>query len=124
MVVVALAVCIPFLASWFLLKTDYAPGFSKRSFQQVKSGDTVAAVFERLREPLNVVVEMQQQEGRRFELGHSDDVSMLSKWTNDESVLLTLRYSKPRTPGGSYHAYEVSITKGKVMETRAYIYWD
>jgi hypothetical protein len=51
-------------------------------------------------------------------------MSTLAEWAKDDSVLLILRYSKPRSPDGDYRAYEVWINKGTVQETRAYNWWD
>ena len=123
-VVIVLAVCVPLLTWWYLLRTDYAAGFTKAQFNQVELGETLAAVLDRLKAPLNFAVISQRQDDSRFKPQYSDDVSTLSKWNNDESVLLILRYSKPRHPGGDYRAYEVWISKGKVQETRAYNYWE
>lgn len=123
-VVGVLAICIPLLTRWFLLRTDYAPGFAKAAFEQVTVGDPLEVVLDRLNAPLNFTVISQRQDDSRYKPQYSDDVSALSKWTADESVMLILRYSKPRNPDGSYHAYEVWISKGKVQETRAYNYWD
>lgn len=123
-VVALLAVCIPLLTRSFLLRTDYAPGFAKATFEQVKVGDPLDAVLARLNAPLNFAIISQRQDDSRYKPQYSDDASTLSKWASDESVMLILRYSKPRTLDGSYRAYEVWINKGKVHETRAYNYWD
>lgn len=121
---VALAICVPLSVRSFLLRTDYAPGFTTAAFEQVQVGDTLDAVLARLKAPLNFAIISQRQDDSRYKPQYSEDVSALSKWTGDESVMLILRYSKPRNPDGSYHAYEVWISKGNVQETRAYNYWD
>jgi hypothetical protein len=123
-IVAVLAVCIP-VATWsYLLRTDYAPGFNKTEFEQVKPGDTLNAVLDRLKAPLNFAIVSQRQDDSRYQPQYSVDVTTLSKWTDDDSVVLVLRYSKPRHPGGDYRAREVWIRKGTVQETRAYNYWD
>jgi len=123
-VTVVLAVCFPLLVRSLLLRTEYAAGFTKAQFQQVQPGDTLAAVYDRLKAPLNVVVISQRQDDSRFKPEYVEDLSVLWRWSNDPAVWLILRYSKPRMSGGSYRAYEVWITNGKVQETRAYSYWD
>jgi hypothetical protein len=122
--VAVLAVCVPLLVRALLLRTDYASGFTKAQFEQVQPGETLAAVLDRIKEPLNFAVISQRQDDSRFNPQYSDDVSTLSKWNSDATVLLILRYSKPRSPDGSYRAYEVWLKSGKVQETRAYNYWD
>lgn len=123
-IVAALAVCIP-VATWsYLLRTDYAPGFNKTEFERVKPGDTLNTVLDRLKVPLNFAIVSQRQDDSRYQPQYSDDVSTLTKWANDNSVMLILRYSKPRHPGGDYRAREVWVRKGTVQETRAYNYWD
>ena len=123
-VVVALAVCVPIVTWAYLLLTAYAPGFSRTEFEQLKSGDTLSTVLDRLNAPLSFAIVSQRQDDSRYRPLYSDDMSTLSKWTNDDSVVLILRYSKPRHPGGDYRAREVWIRKGTVQETRAYNYWD
>lgn len=123
-IVATLAVCVPLVTWSYLLRTDYAPGFSKTVFEQLKPGDTLNTVLDRLKAPLNFAVVSQRQDDSRYQPQYSDDVSTLSKWANDDSVVMILRYSKPRHPGGDYRAREVWIRKGTVQETRAYNYWD
>jgi len=120
----ALAACVP-VATWsYLLRTDYAPGFSKTEFTQVKSGDTLNSVLDRLKAPLNFAIVSQRQDDSRFQPQYLDDVATLSKWANYNSFVLILRYSKPRHHCGDYRAREVWVRKGTVQETRAYNYWD
>jgi hypothetical protein len=123
-ILVVLAISVPLSVRWFLLRTDYAPGFAKAAFEQVKVGDPLDAVLASLKAPLNFAIISQRQDDSRYKPQYSEDVSALSKWAGDESVMLILSYSKPRKLDGSYHAYEVWISKGKVQETRAYNYWD
>jgi hypothetical protein len=123
-IVAILAVCVPLVTWSYLLRTDYATGFSKTEFEQLKPGDTLNVVLGRLKAPLNFAIVSQRQDDSRYQPQYSDDVSTLSKWTNDDSVVLILRYSKPRNPDGDYRAREVWIRKGTVQETRAYNYWD
>jgi hypothetical protein len=122
--VVALAVCVPLLVRWYLLRTDYAPGFTKTEFAQVKPGDTLPVVLDRLKEPLLFAIISQRDDESRYRPQYSEDMSTLAEWAKDDSVLLILRYSKPRSPDGDYRAYEVWINKGTVQETRAYNWWD
>ncbi len=124
LVVVGLAICVPVLAFAFLLRTDYAPGFSKAKFAEVKPGDTLADVLDRLKTPLNFEVVSQRPDGTQSESRLSEEFSRLSDFSNDETILLILRYSKPRTAGGSYRAYELWFNNGHVHKTCAFIYWD
>jgi hypothetical protein len=119
-----LAVCVPLVTWSYLLRTEYAPGFSRAEFQQLKPGDALNVVLDRLKAPLNFTIVSQRQDDSRYKPQYSDDVSMLSKWNSDDSVVLILRYSKPKHPGGDYRAREVWIRKGAVQETRKYNYWD
>jgi hypothetical protein len=123
-IVIVLAICVAGGVRWFLLQTEYTPSFSKAQFKQVRSGDALATVFDRLKEPLTFTIISQAQNDNQFKPQDSDEISTIPKWTNNDSVLLILHYSKPRNPGGSYHAYEIWIHKGKVQETRTYNYWD
>ncbi len=123
-IVAALAVCVP-VATWvYLLRTDYAAGFSETAFAQVKPGDTLNTVLDRLKFPLNFAIISQRQDDSRYQPQYSDDITAMSKWTNDDSIVLILHYSKPRQSGGDYRAREVWVRKGTVQETRAYNYWD
>lgn len=119
-----LAVFVPFLIHWYLLRTDYAPGFTKAAFEEVKVGESIETVLARLKAPVNFAIISQRKDDSRYKPQYSDDVSALSKWASDESVMLILRYSKPRAQDGSYRAYEIWLVKGKVQEKRAYNYWD
>ena len=122
--VIILAICVPEGVRWFMLQTEYAPSFSKSQFKQVQSGDTLATVFDRLKEPMYFEVISELHNDGQFKPLLSTEISTISKWTNNDSVLLILHYSKPRYSGGSCHAYEVWFHKGKVQETRIYNYWD
>ena len=123
-VVAVFAVCLPLVTWWYLLRTDYAPGFRKTEFDQLKSGDALNAVINRLKAPFNFVVVSERQDDSRYQPQYFNDVTALSKWTNDNSVVLILNYSKPRNAGGDYRAREVWIRKRVMQETRAYNYWD
>lgn len=123
-VVVTLAVLVPLVTRWYLLRTDYALGFTERAFNRLKHGDTLNTVWEVLKAPLSITVVSQREDDSRYKPQHYDEVSMLWNWTNDDSVVVILHYSRPRHPGGAYRAREVWIRKGIVQETRAYNYWD
>ena len=81
-------------------------------------------MLERLGAPVQIAIISQRNDDSRFSPQYSTDVSVLRKFADDPSILLIMRYSKPTALGGSYHAYEVWVSNGKVQETRAYNYWD
>jgi hypothetical protein len=122
--VLVLAISVPLAVRSFVLRTDYVPGFSKTAFEQVKVGDNLDAVLSRLKSPFNFAIISQREDDSRYRPQYSEDVSKLTNWNDDGSVMLILRYSKPRNQDGSYRAFEVWVSKGKVQETRAYNFWD
>ena len=115
---------VPVLMYWYLLRTDYAPGFTKAAFAEVKVGEPLETVLARLKGPVNFAIISQRNDDSRYKPQYSDDASTLSNWAADESVMLILRYSKPRVQDGSYRAYEIWVANGKVQEKRAFNWWD
>ncbi|MCW5556151.1 MAG: hypothetical protein KIS67_28855 [Verrucomicrobiae bacterium] len=115
---------VPALMYWYLLRTDYSPGFTKAGFEEVRIGEPMGAVLGRLKAPVNFAIISLRDDDSRYKPQYSDDVSSLSQWAGDESVMLILRYSKPRVQDGSYRAYEIWLTNGVVQEKRAFNWWD
>ncbi len=123
-IVVVLAVSLPLVAHLYLLRTEYAPGFSEAAFNSLQPGDTLDTVLQRLREPFDFVIVSQRQDGSQYRPEYLDDMSVLQQWAADETVVVVLRYSKAKRFDGDYRAREVWINKGRVKELRAYNYWD
>jgi hypothetical protein len=114
------AVYLPYALRAYLVRTDYAPGFDKDAFFQIKPGDVVTTVFLKLGSPLSfrVVDEVGRVQAC------SSNLSALSYWQTNNSVVIHLQYSKSKSFKGNYRVREVLIRGGVVKETRAFIYWD
>src|ERR1035437_3896612 len=73
-IVIIMAFCVSEGIRRFMLQTEYAPSFSKSQFKQVQSGDTLATVFDRLKEPLNCEIISQSQNDGQFKPLLSTDI--------------------------------------------------
>jgi len=123
-IVVVLAVVLPLVTHLYLMRTEYAPGFSDAAFNSIQAGDTLDTVLQRLNEPCDFLIVSQSPDESRYRPEYSDDMSLLQQRAAHENVVVVLRYSKPKRYDGDYRAREVWINKGRVKELRAYNYWD
>lgn len=114
------AVYLPFALKTLLVRTDYAPGFSKDTFLGIKPGDAFENVALNLGPPLSYRVV--DEVGRVLE--RSSDINALFAWKTNGSVVIHLQYSRPKSFKGNYQAWEVLIRRGVVKETRTFTYWD
>lgn len=122
--VMAELVCLPIFFRGLLVATDYAPGFKEKDFQRVKPGDSYKTVILTLGIPLYYqVVSLKQDEAGRV-LESSQDIKNVTAWKTNNSVVIYLEYSKPKSNKGNFQARQVIIQGGLVKQTRKYLYWD
>jgi hypothetical protein len=121
--VLLLALVTPRIAKMLLFHTQFPSGFSRREFSNVRSGDSIESVIQKLGLPLKVFVRT-AHDPEQFE-----EVTSFQVRPNSTDVLhatagkALLRYSQP-VRKSSFVAYEIWITSNRVEKVRVFDYWD
>ena len=118
------AIYLPVTIRALLVSTDYAPGFDKRAFREVKSGDSWKKVLVSLGSPLNYRVVSLKQDDAGHVIECSQRMETLLHWATNQSVLIYFEYSRPKRSKGNFEAWEVLLRGGVVTEKKQYTYWD
>jgi len=105
------------------LTTRFAAGFSSEAFERLRSGDELSVVTNALGPPLDFsVIPGNESSPADNPLSRSNSLELTRFAFNGRDTVL-LRYSQPKW-GDCYRAYEIFVMAGKVVERRAYWYWD
>ncbi len=131
--VLSISICFVVLLTWYTYRTEYSEGYTSSEFRNIKNGDSVYIVFEKLGYPFYYSVTKNDNEGyNEGILTDSTDIFKLTNWiSSDSNVVITLQYSRPKYPdaqgsynNGSFKYRGFKIHKGTIVEKLKFNYFD
>lgn len=131
--VLSISICFVVLLTWYTYRTEYSEGYTSSEFRNIKIGDSVYIVFEKLGYPFYYSVTKNDNEGyNEGILTDSTDIFKLTNWiSSDSNVVITLQYSRPKYPdaqgsynNGSFKYRGFKIHKGTIVEKLKFNYFD
>ena len=131
--VLSISICFVVLLTWYTYRTEYSEGYTSSEFRNIKNGDSVYIVFEKLGYPFYYSVTKNDNEGyNEGILTDSTDIFKLTNWiSSDSNVVITLQYSRPKYPdaqashnNGSFTYRGFKIHNGTIVEKPKFNYFD